>query len=191
MKKILNEKGITLIALVVTIVILLILAGISISLLSGENGIISQANKSKVQTEIGNEKEIVNLAATSARGIGKWGDILEDNLKEELNNLAGEGKTEVTNLGESYEVLFVDSKRYYEIDKNGEILDAKELIRDPYPGDITKDITGKDLTGYEANPYQINCIEDLVALATTTNSGATYEGQYVQLMRTLNFDSDY
>ncbi len=191
MKKILNEKGITLIALVVTIVILLILAGISISLLSGENGIISQANKSKVQTEIGNEKEIVNLAATSARGKGKWGDILEDNLKEELNNLAGEGKTEVTNLGESYEVLFVDSKRYYEIDKNGEILDTKELIRDPYPGDITKDITGKDLTGYEANPYQINCIEDLVALATTTNAGTTYEGQYVQLMRTLNFNSDY
>ena len=44
-----NANAITLIALVVTIVILLILAGVSISMLSGENGIISQANSAKVK----------------------------------------------------------------------------------------------------------------------------------------------
>ena len=46
-----KEKGITLIALVVTIVVLLILAGVSISMLTGENGIITQANNAKKQTE--------------------------------------------------------------------------------------------------------------------------------------------
>ena len=38
-----KEQGITLIALVVTIVVLLILAGVSISMLTGENGIVTQA----------------------------------------------------------------------------------------------------------------------------------------------------
>ena len=42
-----KESGITLIALVVTIVVLLILAGVSISMLIGENGIITQARTSE------------------------------------------------------------------------------------------------------------------------------------------------
>ena len=51
-----KAKGITLIALVVTIVVLLILAGVSISMLGGENGIIKQAVESKDKTKIGDEK---------------------------------------------------------------------------------------------------------------------------------------
>ena len=45
-----NENAITLIALVVTIVVLLILAGVSISMLGGENGIIKQAEDTKIMT---------------------------------------------------------------------------------------------------------------------------------------------
>ena len=60
-----KEKGITLIALVVTIVVLLILAGVSISMLTGENGIITQAQESKLQTQIEEEKEVINLAMQS------------------------------------------------------------------------------------------------------------------------------
>ena len=43
-----NQKGITLIALVITIIVLLILAGVAISMLSGENGILNQAASAKV-----------------------------------------------------------------------------------------------------------------------------------------------
>ena len=46
-----NQRGITLIALVITIIILLILAGVSIALLTGDNGIITQAQKAKEKTE--------------------------------------------------------------------------------------------------------------------------------------------
>ena len=49
-EKLKRKNGITLIALVVTIVVLLILAGVSISMLLGENGIITQANESKTET---------------------------------------------------------------------------------------------------------------------------------------------
>ena len=63
-----NEIGITLIALVVTIVVLIILAAVSISMLTGENGIITQAQNSKEESEIGKEKEMVSLAVSSLKG---------------------------------------------------------------------------------------------------------------------------
>lgn len=63
------EKGITLIALVVTIVVLLILAGISISMLTEENGVITQARKSKDETIIGDEKEGISEATFSAASL--------------------------------------------------------------------------------------------------------------------------
>lgn len=53
-----NEKGITLIALVVTIVVLLILAGISINLVLGENGIIKKAKEAKTAHEQGWNNDI-------------------------------------------------------------------------------------------------------------------------------------
>ena len=50
-KNLKNQKGITLIALVVTIVVILILAGISIVTLTGENGIINKASIAKEESK--------------------------------------------------------------------------------------------------------------------------------------------
>ena len=47
-----KEKGITLIALVITIIVLLILAGVSIAMIAGNNGILNQASKAAEMTEI-------------------------------------------------------------------------------------------------------------------------------------------
>ena len=52
-----KNKGITLIALVVTIIVLLILAGISISMLTGQNGVLTRAAESKVKTEEAEKQE--------------------------------------------------------------------------------------------------------------------------------------
>lgn len=52
-----NRQGITLIALVITIVVLLILAGVSISMLTGQNGILTQAQKAKKATEEAAQEE--------------------------------------------------------------------------------------------------------------------------------------
>lgn len=52
-----GEKGITLIALVVTIIVLLILAGISISMLTGQNGILNRAQEAKNKTEQAEKEE--------------------------------------------------------------------------------------------------------------------------------------
>lgn len=59
-----SSKGITLIALVITIIVLLILAGVSIAMLTGDNGIITQAKLAKEKTEeakIREEQQIDSL----------------------------------------------------------------------------------------------------------------------------------
>ena len=52
-----KQKGITLIALVITIIVLLILAGVSIAMLTGQNGILTQAQNAKNRTEEAKEEE--------------------------------------------------------------------------------------------------------------------------------------
>ena len=60
--KLKQVKGITLIALVITIIVLLILAGVSIAMLTGQNGILTQANNAKVQQSHGSVREGIELA---------------------------------------------------------------------------------------------------------------------------------
>lgn len=56
-----KQRGITLIALIVTVIVLLILAGVTIGTLFGENGIITRANEAKTKTEEASREEKINL----------------------------------------------------------------------------------------------------------------------------------
>ena len=89
MKKILKEreKGITLIALVITIIILLILAGVSIAMLTGDNGIITRANEASEKTKKSNAEEQVDIAVQGSYGTN--GKINIDSLNDELKNIEG------------------------------------------------------------------------------------------------------
>ncbi len=62
-----NQKGITLIALVITIIVLLILAGVSIAMLTGQNGILTQANSAKSDTSRAEAIEKINLALNAVK----------------------------------------------------------------------------------------------------------------------------
>ena len=64
-----NNKGITLIALVITIIVLLILAGVSIAMLTGQNGILTQASNAKSDTAKAEIAEKVNMAVQAAYAI--------------------------------------------------------------------------------------------------------------------------
>lgn len=61
-----SKRGITLIALVITIVVLLILAGVSISALSGDNGILKQTVNAKKLSEVSTEKEAIGIIVQQA-----------------------------------------------------------------------------------------------------------------------------
>ena len=61
-----NNKCITLIALVITIIVLLILAGVSIAMLTGQNGILTQASNAKSDTAKAEIAEKVNMAVQAS-----------------------------------------------------------------------------------------------------------------------------
>ncbi len=85
-KKLVKQaKGITLVSLVVTIIILLILAGVTLSLTLGDRGIITQAQKAKEAQEIATIKEDMQLAILD-KELEKGGTGL---TKEELEEIAG------------------------------------------------------------------------------------------------------
>ena len=73
-----RQKGITLIALVVTIVVLLILAGITISLVFGSNGVIQKAQDSKEQTKIGEMREKLEMAKVPVYADGNGSYKVQD-----------------------------------------------------------------------------------------------------------------
>ena len=129
-KKALNRNnGITLIALVVTIIVLLILAGISISVLSGENGLITRVKDAKQESIIGEEKEQVELAYASAK-IKKINEyITEGDLQEELDLSVGNKKTKVTSYKSvNLKVKFEVTGNVYEVNQNGRITKKEKVI---------------------------------------------------------------
>ena len=69
-----GQLGITLVALVVTIVVLLILAGVSINLVLGENGLITQAQEAKTKTEEATQNDLTDMDKLSNE-LGKYANI--------------------------------------------------------------------------------------------------------------------
>ncbi len=61
-----NQKGITLVALVITIIVLLILAGVSISLVVGQNGVLTQASSAVITNEKATIKQDMEMAYSDA-----------------------------------------------------------------------------------------------------------------------------
>ena len=92
-----NARGITLIALVITIIVLLILAGVTINALSGENGILKRATQAKSKTERANALEQINLAIITARAEG-LGQVDKTVLRDEITKAGMTVKTDGDDL---------------------------------------------------------------------------------------------
>ncbi len=121
----LNKKttsGITLLALVITIIVLLIIAGISISTLTGDNSIIKKSIESKTQTEIAEEKELLNKSVIKCIGKNKNNNLIKDELTEQLDSDLGENYTKVTDsTNNTLNVKFMKSGREYKVDSDGNV----------------------------------------------------------------------
>lgn len=118
-----KQKGITLIALVVTIVVLLILAGVSITMLSGENGVISQAKKAKEEQTIGKEKEEIDLTKQTLKmNKGDFENFtfsateFEEELKKYDENVQVKGNPQ------TLYVKYIETNNTYEIELNKDII---------------------------------------------------------------------
>lgn len=170
-----KKSGITLISLVVTIIILLILAGITITAITGDNGIIKSANDAKQQTEIANEKEIIGKATVQAMGNNERGNLVEDELQEQLDKITDSGKTEVSDAGEIIKIVFKDSKRNYSVDKNGNIREMTWWETSDENGNNY--ITNGEVTLQTGDyiKYNANDIQEYTYTAENEKTGASNE----------------
>ncbi len=113
-KKLKEKQGITLIALIITIIVLLILAGVSIAMLAGDNGILTRTKSSKQISEIAGIKEEIKTEIIAEQAENE-GNISESALKTILEkygtiNYDEDGKKikSITTTKESYEIAMKD-----------------------------------------------------------------------------------
>lgn len=192
-----SNKGITLVALVITIVILLILSIITIREVQGE-GLIQKSKQAVIKHEIAQEKEKMQLAVADLKMTKANGNVKVTNtmLEDKIKDYGIENET----IGDGYfTVKIAKSGRLYTIDEKGAIEGPIEKTEDTNPGHLEGE-------GTQENPFIIASIEDLVTFSNkvngigyeiTSNGEAkqvteshNYEGEYVELACDLDFKSE-
>ena len=135
-KSIKQSKGITLIALVITIIVLLILAGVTVAILTGDNGLISKSGEAKKQAEISDGLEQLEIAVTQSAN--KRGNIDTTKLAKNLSKINGikyiNSEKEEVDITENTEIELtakVKLKGYnYKINNEGNVSYKKEGMSD-------------------------------------------------------------
>ena len=159
-----RNKGVTLISLVVTIIVLLILAGVTIAALSGDNGILQNAGKAKEESEQASDIEKIKIAMSEAQ-IGERGyqNLDQSNLQEAINKQFGDENIKVLEKAEGQFIVILDSKIYK--------------------------ISSNEISEVQVDLY-INNKEELKEFRDNVNNGNTYEGKYILLTSDITLDID-
>ena len=188
-----NNRAITLIALVITIILLLILAGVTIAMLTGENGILNKATTSKQKTEEATAEERVKLeVAGSLREDGKLDiDEINDNLRNNVDGLTYNGKAitekgvaDENRIGSLPATVMVDG---YEImiNANGS---ASTIIRmAEYQSDDTKPY----LPGNDFSQVSGTTLDNGLVVTDGTNYWTWVEVPKTAVFKTATSETDY
>ena len=144
-------------ALIVTIIVLLILSGISIAMLTGENGIFNNAKNAKIATDAATTQEKIGLAIMAAR-------IENRNKSVNLAKLVSElEKSNVTLLsdGSSYPVSVTDGVNKFSITENGQIKKIVKVTAAEIAANKEK-YYGQEVTNYTAGgrTYRIFYVDE-------------------------------
>ena len=132
-----KNKGITLIALVITIIVLLILAGVTINAIVGNQSSMEKAKEARTENEKGNELDTIKLAVVDAMAKGEDGQIKLTDLNASLSGLVTENAT-----GDSPWTVTGNAGYKYRITSYGEVTLSSTV-------DIVKNnqiVTGKTVT---------------------------------------------
>lgn len=157
-----TSKGITLVAMVVTIIVLLILAGVAIATLMGDNGVINQTSQSKTKNRIAGAQEEVELAIQALR-IDKISKNVGGTLAAYI--LETDNQAEFKKAIGSDDVTFEDGYITYKnikfaIDSNGIIIGKTEVTNGgEQPGG--NDVEYAGLTPEEVALLSTNNMEEL------------------------------
>ena len=184
-----ENKGITLIALVITIIVLLILAAITISSLMGDNSIIGKANEAVIQTNLGTVRDAYNLYRTENYEknkedftkllkkvpVGEEGEyvyVIQDLNELKLDNLGeygiGEIPESVSAITEFNNLYIVDESNNVSYVLEGKIYGTVELAKDTEPEESEEDI---DLTKFFTFNEETGAITGIVENTTKDANG--------------------
>ena len=124
-------------------------------MLTGQNGILTQAQNAKNQTEKAEDKERIQLAMNASQiGDNGFEELGQNNLQEELDKEFGEGKTGVRDNGDgSFTINLKDDKKDYIILSNGQIRDGvdwNEVMADAKAPE-EQETTSKNVIGIGTN----------------------------------------
>ncbi len=174
-----QEKGITLIALVVTIIIMLILAGVSIKLAIDNNGVIENAKEAKDQYE--------KAQANDESGLEDLASKLKEQIDANKNNNSGSGSSESTVDGVPIPAGFV----YVGGTKaSGLVISDNAADKEKYKGQTT---VGIDLVGNQFVWIPVENIADYkrTAYSTQVATGTTDTTTNSEQIKYSSSDSDY
>ena len=172
-----KKKGISLVVLIVTVLVMIILAGVVIiGLNNGE--IINMTNEVGVTAQTKNEKIVLENIISISLKRNIFGSLTAQELQNSIDELSL-NMTAMDN-GKTIVVRFDDVDKYYEIKPNGKILGTIEIVKDSIPGAF-------DGSGTQDDPFVIMSIEDLVYFSQNAKK---YQNKYVSLGKTLDFKSN-
>lgn len=215
MRKInIKNKGITLVALVITIIILLILSGITIGVL-GQSGLFEKTKKAKILAQIATSKEEVNLAISELiiENKGETKDITPKMIAEAVNNnnkrnvTAENESTFPTNIVYPEDSMGIGEKIFVKVGQNLKILESKtengtsdrDDTSENNKGETSNVAVGKvsvTVTDVKAKKFTINVNpekENNIALYQYyLNGNLIHEGTEKQYIVTgLDFNTNY
>ena len=177
-----QNKGITLIALIITIIVLLILAGVSIATLTGENGLITRAGDAEYETEKAQLKENLQIEALSSLDtngkfdIGKCEENIRNNLKIPSEQIAHSSDGTIIVSQNDYSFEITKDGEVIETDKEGEDFDWTEQ-KIAWIGDTTFNAFPQTFNNLTGRPYPDGNTMEMSAIEGFTKT-TDYESFY-------------
>ena len=180
-KDIKSNRGITLIALVITIIVLLILAGITIASLTGNNAIISKSGEAKNASEIANEKE--ELEVEVIRFSDKRGNLDPDKvvngLNKDLKNLK-----EATNTNGKFPVkVEYKNGHKYQITEDGDIFISVDA-GDTAPSDSNALYSSNNYTAVIPAGFTVSATESSIEDGLVVTDGSENKWVWIPVSST-------
>ena len=155
-----TNKGITLIALVITIIVLLILAGVTIATLTGDNGILTKAAQAKKDTETASAKERIQIEVMGS--YDQSGKLDANTLISNLNK----NIPEATITGEDFPITVTLDGNVYKVDSEGIV---KETIIADRTGIKVGDYINYEPDSTSQTTYsKDNLVEDITGSTSNT-----------------------
>ena len=183
-EKLKPNQGITLIALVITIIVLLILAGVTIATLFGENGILTKATEASEETEIAQEKEEVRLAYTAAKANKEnYEELVTDaEMNDELDKLNSTGTASGTG---TLTVTFESGREYTINQETGEITGPEKTLTEEELKEKLQQVTGDAFIDENGNIFDTDIYETSIIDETSFSLdgdyyiGSSYKGSVI------------